>query len=296
MISVVIPLYNKQNSVADTLRSVLRQSYPDFEIVVVDDGSTDRSAAVVAEIARSDDRIRIIQKKNGGVSSARNAGISESKSEFIAFLDADDIWEPEYLAAQHQLITDFPQAALWGTAFGHIADGQRYSNNFKLDEGYREIVTDYWSRKLYLYWTSAVVARKSALEAVGLFDERINYGEDIDVWYRLILNYQAVFYNRTLAYYCFDAENRAMNKPIPKDKYLPFYIGKYAAYRSSNGEFRKYFDTECLNRIFPYYLHDKSDKDVLGVLQEINLSEFKLSMRWRFIFPGLYALYRSLKK
>jgi len=91
MFSVVIPLYNKERSVKNTIESVLNQTFQDFEVIVVNDGSTDNSLEVVKSF--NDERIRIINQKNSGVSSARNRGIKEAKYEWIAFLDADDLWE-----------------------------------------------------------------------------------------------------------------------------------------------------------------------------------------------------------
>ena len=94
MISVVIPLYNKEEQIADTLQSIFAQTFQDFEIVIVDDGSTDNS---VEEVEKFDDsRIRLIHQTNAGVSAARNRGIEEARGELIAFLDADDEWKPEY--------------------------------------------------------------------------------------------------------------------------------------------------------------------------------------------------------
>ena len=106
MISVIIPLYNKEKQVAHTLESVLSQTFQRFEIVVVNDGSTDNSVAEVEKIG--DSRIRLIHQKNGGVSAARNRGIEDSKYELLAFLDADDEWKPEYLEAQYNLFEKYP--------------------------------------------------------------------------------------------------------------------------------------------------------------------------------------------
>ena len=107
-ISVVIPLYNKQNCIRETLRSVLNQSYTDFEVLVVDDASTDGSLEVVREF--SDKRLRIIEKPNSGVSATRNAGIATAANEWIAFLDADDIWTSFHLETLVKLHEKFPQA------------------------------------------------------------------------------------------------------------------------------------------------------------------------------------------
>jgi Glycosyltransferases involved in cell wall biogenesis len=96
MISVVIPLYNKENCIRKTLDSVLAQNYQDFEVVVVDDGSKDGSARIVASM--NDPRIKLITQNNGGPSSARNRGIKEAKGDFVAFIDADDIWTSDHLS------------------------------------------------------------------------------------------------------------------------------------------------------------------------------------------------------
>ena len=99
MISIVIPLYNKERAIINTLQSVLAQTYTDCEIIIVDDGSTDNSLNVVHKRISEleNERIRVIHKKNGGVSSARNRGIKEAKGEYVALLDGDDLWEPTFL-------------------------------------------------------------------------------------------------------------------------------------------------------------------------------------------------------
>ena len=99
MISVVIPLYNKEHQIAETLRSVLEQTFQDFEVVIVDDGSTDKSSEEALKIR--DPRIRFVRQENAGVSAARNRGIEEARFDLIAFLDADDRWKPEYLQTQY---------------------------------------------------------------------------------------------------------------------------------------------------------------------------------------------------
>lgn len=115
MFSVVIPLYNKQDCIRNTVQSVLNQTFPDFEINIVDDGSTDRSL----EIARQfdDPRIRVFSKPNGGVSSARNYGIRQSRKKYIAFLDADDLWYPDYLSEIARLIDKYPGCGIYSAGY-----------------------------------------------------------------------------------------------------------------------------------------------------------------------------------
>ena len=118
MFSVVIPLYNKEALIEQTVERVLLQTYQDFEVIVVDDGSTDKGVEVVKEF--DDKRIRIIQQENQGVSAARNKGIEESQGEYIAFLDADDKWETDYLETQHCLIKKYPKCSVYATNYKFI--------------------------------------------------------------------------------------------------------------------------------------------------------------------------------
>ena len=112
MISVVIPLYNKAHTIVNTLNSVFRQIYQNFEIIIVNDGSTDDGATVILQHFK-DDRIKIVNQKNAGVSVARNRGVEEAQGEYIAFLDGDDEWHPEYLLIMHKMIIKYPQAGLF---------------------------------------------------------------------------------------------------------------------------------------------------------------------------------------
>jgi glycosyltransferase involved in cell wall biosynthesis len=129
-ISVVIPLYNKQNSITATLQSVLAQTYTNFEVIVVDDGSTDDSANVAEAVLREctvygvEYKGKVIRKANGGVSSARNRGIHEAKYDYIALLDGDDLWDEHYLEEQVKLIQDFPEAKMWGVNYADIYNGK----------------------------------------------------------------------------------------------------------------------------------------------------------------------------
>lgn len=292
MISIVIPLYNKAQSIANTIRCIQQQTYQDFEIVVVNDGSTDQSENVVALIP--DNRIKLYNKSNGGVSSARNYGIQKAKYEYIAFLDADDYWEPTYLKELVKLINDFPNAGLYGLGYGHMWQNEKELINHDLPDLFRGIIENPWQRGC-IYWTGSTTTTKTVINKVGLFDERMSHGEDLDMWYRILLNYQGVFYNKTLAYYRQDAENRAMNNVIPFEKHLPFFIEKYTEYRQNNRDFRRYFDLQCLYRLYPYVLMPKYRKDLHRVLKQIDFSHQKLSMRLRFMFPRWYNLYLKIK-
>ena len=293
MISVVIPLFNKVNSIESTLESVMAQTCRDFEVVVVDDGSTDDSYDVVERLRLSDaernKKIRLLHKENGGVSSARNAGIMAAQGEYVAFLDADDLWASTYLEELINLIADFPGAGIYGMGSNAILKSEQFAEDEK--NGFRGWVSNPWDKNFGFWTGSSSSSSRANLIAVGLFDERMAYGEDLDMWYRLLLFGGGVYCSKCLAFYVQDAENRAMNKAIPFEKHLPFYIEKYTESRKNNLEFRKYFDEQCLYRLFPYTGIRKYRKDLKRVLRQIDFSLQKPSMRLRFMFPRLYKFY-----
>lgn len=292
MISVVIPLYNKECSISATLQSVLNQTYADFEIVVVDDGSTDNSADIVS--AYNDKRIRLIRKTNGGVSSARNEGILAAKGEYIAFLDGDDIWDSRYLEQLEKLIFDYPNATIYGLGYGCMENGRKELQPCQLYRGYRGIVKDVWNNYPG-FWTGSSSSSRANLISVGLFDTRMSHGEDMDMWWRLLLKGDGAIDGKGIwAYYVQDSENRAMKKFIPFEKHIPFFIEKYEKWRKENASFRKFCDQECLYRLFQYTLMPQYKKDLRRVLNQIDFSQQKMSMRLRFLFPRLYRLH--LKK
>jgi glycosyltransferase involved in cell wall biosynthesis len=111
LVSIIVPAYNAERFLARTLRSALRQTYVTLEMIVIDDGSTDSTAAVARAFAQSDERVRVISFPNGGVAKARNIGINEAAGELIAFLDADDLWHPTKLERQVAALDEMKDAA-----------------------------------------------------------------------------------------------------------------------------------------------------------------------------------------
>ena len=264
-ISIVIPLYNKQNAIAATLQSVFAQTYTNYEVIVVDDGSTDDSFAVAKQVIgeRLEVRGKVVSKANGGVCSARNRGIQEAQYDYIALLDGDDQWDEHYLEEQVKLIQDFPEAKLWGINFAELSKGELIRKlPTGLPDGYRGYVENYFQmpgRISDLYCSSSVVISKEVFEWVGYFDERIKYSEDIDMWYRIIANYPVAFYDRYMAWYLYDAENRAMNRTRPLRYWLPYFVDKYKDDRfKHNRVFYQWIMRWSANRIRNIYFEDRS--------------------------------------
>jgi glycosyltransferase involved in cell wall biosynthesis len=219
---VVIPLYNKGPYIARALNSVLAQTFQDFEVIVVDDGSTDNGAEVVRGF--DDPRIRLIQQENGGVSAARNRGIEKAQAELVAFLDADDEWLPEHLETIWGLRLKYPNAGAYATAY-IFSDGNGKENYPK----YRAIPPEPWEGLLPNYFranalgehpisSSSVGVPKLVLDEIGGFQIGAWYGEDEDLWGRIALKYPIAFCWNIGAIYHRDAKNRVCKREIPRPK------------------------------------------------------------------------------
>jgi glycosyltransferase involved in cell wall biosynthesis len=182
--SVVIPLHNKEKSIGACLTSVLRQNFRDFEVIVIDDGSTDGSAMVAAAI--KDPRLKLISRENRGVSATRNEGIQHSSAEFVAFLDADDEWLPRFLEDVSRLIQAHPDAGVYTTAIAVDKGWGRYRLGVRgvPSHPWSGIVPDYYATTNCLT-SSSIVIRRSLLQRAGHFNTTMRTGEDLDMWFRL---------------------------------------------------------------------------------------------------------------
>ncbi|HUU43234.1 MAG TPA: glycosyltransferase, partial [Planctomycetota bacterium] len=201
LVSVVMPAYNTGRFIAQAIRSVLRQTWTHWELIVIDDGSTDDTAAVVATF--SDPRIRCISRENTGLSAARNEGIRRARGEYIAFLDSDDLWFPEKLAAQAKILEEDPEAGL------------TYSNYWFVDEdGVRTGAPRFSFARLADGWClekllvrnavlgpTTVVLRRSVLDRVGLFHTDLRASEDWDMWRRVAVHCKFRYLPRALGAY-----------------------------------------------------------------------------------------------
>lgn len=208
MFSVIIPLFNKENSIYSTIQSVINQNYTNFELIVVNDGSTDNSLTKAQSIY--DPRIKIFNKHNGGVSSARNMGIELSNGEFVVFLDADDLWLPFCLDEFAKLIAKFPLADVFCTNYNMTgksligSDLMYYVKDYYLTSAY---FMAKWSIPLLI--TGCVSVRKNLFNQVGYFDQSLSHGEDVDMWERLAKYGNFAKSEKVTTIYRTEAENRA---------------------------------------------------------------------------------------
>ncbi|MFA6582917.1 MAG: glycosyltransferase family A protein [Elusimicrobiaceae bacterium] len=211
-ISVIIPLYNKAAHIKRALDSVLNQTEQDFEIIVIDDGSTDAGEDIVKTYA--DPRIKYFRQENQGVSVARNNGIKQAQADFVSFLDADDEYLPKFLETVLRLRKNYPQAGLYSTAYQiQEPNGKTKKPQYKAIPPFpwEGIIPDYFESALGTQpcWTSAVAVPKQVFEKAGYFPPGEKLGEDLDTWFRIALKYPVIFSNYRGAVYHQNTQNRS---------------------------------------------------------------------------------------
>jgi glycosyltransferase involved in cell wall biosynthesis len=238
MFSIIIPLYNKAEYVSKTLSSVLVQTYPYFEVLVIDDGSTDNSLEVVK--AFTDERIHVITQKNKGVSAARNMGINAAQYELIAQLDADDWWDTMYLEEMFALIQKYPSVSMYSSQHANVRNGMVYPSKKILTEGEKTDSFDFIQMCIKLKYppttSSNIIFRKSILEVSGIFDERISFYEDYDLLLRMgIYSEMAYDDQKPLSFINQDvnATKRLSSKLPPANKHLIYYLDKFEPYSNN---------------------------------------------------------------
>jgi len=241
--SVVIPLYNKSNYIKKAIESVCAQSFEDFELVIVNDCSTDNSL----EIAKTynDPRIRFLEhSENKGLSASRNTGIKNTSAQYIAFLDADDSWKPQFLEKINFLITEYKQADLFATNYEiSLQNGKYISHSFDItNQQPHSVVSNFFESNLAqtTYIPSGLCVNRRVFESIGLYNEAISYSEDVDFNIRAHSKFQMAYYNEAFVTYTLESENQITQNSI-KGKIIPDY-DYFENLFSERKDIKKYLD------------------------------------------------------
>ena len=229
VVSVIIPLYNKESTVTRAINSVLSQTISNFELIIVDGHSTDASRSFVNSY--NDLRIRLYDQVGNGVSAARNQGIHAASGELIAFLDADDTWESDFLETILSLQTQYPEAGLYGTGYSVYSDDIFIHNIVCRPEESQRVFESYFKSYVEegrpIIITSACASPKSVLLGIGGFPENMNIGEDHELFSRIALHFNVAYSPKICATYFIGSENNAdmINTSIvvPLENYYASY-------------------------------------------------------------------------
>ena len=192
-VSIIIPTYNRKCFLREAVNSVLNQTYKDFELIVIDDGSTDGTQEMIKEFGG---KIIYKSQENRGASSARNVGISMSKGKLISFLDSDDVWHKEKLSEQMKFFKEYPEAKICYTDEIWVRHGVRV-NPMRKHQKYSGWVFDK-CLPLCIISISSVMIRREVFDEIGLFDEDLPACEDYDMWLRISARYPVYFIEKKL--------------------------------------------------------------------------------------------------
>ncbi|MBC7494212.1 MAG: glycosyltransferase family 2 protein [Flavobacterium sp.] len=290
--SIIVPLYNKKKYIAKTIQSVLNQTFINFELVIVNDGSDDKSELEVLKF--NDSRIYLYQQNNKGVATARNVGIKNAKGNYICFLDADDIWKPDFLQTFKKYIDLVPDQKVFSCQFeietARTTFVPKYSikktNDFEIVNFFKA------SFKESVLWTSSAAFEKSVFDDVGTFDQNLQNSEDTDLWIRIGLVYEVVFIWKIVSKYCFD--NRSISRSLHYGL-EEITFNKYKKIEKINSDLKKLLDLNRYSKAIKY--------KILGNVADYKryknqISPRNLSFKKRFILnlpPTLLLLLIVLK-
>lgn len=252
LFSIIIPLYNKQEYVGNTLKGIFAQTFTDYEIIIINDGSTDDSEAIVLSLKDS----RIVYKKtlNKGVASARNTGIKMAKGNLIAFLDADDDWLPNHLEVLYNLYSNHPDAGIFASRYLFKLPGNKLLKpDFKnIDNKFSGIVPDFFlsSLKYRIATSSSVAVPKTIFESTGYFNESYTNSEDTDMWIRISIKYQVALSNKHTSIYNFYIADSLSKNSFESRRTMDF--NQYKEAEKTNNGLKQFLDLYRLEYALKY--------------------------------------------
>lgn len=297
--SVIIPLYNKAPYVRKTVESVIVQTYVDWELIIVDDCSTDGGGDVVANI--TDSRIRLIRlEKNGGVGAARNRGVSESTSPFICFLDADDWWEPTFLEEMARLIAEFPDAGIYGTNYTIINETKHKTRVAQIgvengfEKGYINYCQVYAKTMNMPLWTGAVCIPRNVFDEMHGFPKGIKLGEDFMLWIHIALKHKVVLLNKPLSNYNQDVNptyRGTHNKKYDPESFMTFHLNQFAEEESKNDDLKILLDRLRVYSLMNFRRYNLYPQRVNAEIAKVDLSN--VERIYLFYYKAPYWIVRA---
>lgn len=299
-ISIVIPVYNKDKCIKDTLKSVFNQTFTAYEVIIINDGSTDASEVEILKF--QSEKIKYFKTENRGVSQARNLGIDKATGTYIAFLDADDIWFPNHLQNLIALVTNYPNCGIYATNYEfYFNEDKIIKPKFKdiPSENWQGIVVDYFisSLEYHLVWTSAVLIPKTIFATVGNFDEKITLGagEDTDLWMRIALRYKIAFTTIASAQYIMESSSKISSINTKKRNFPK--LDKFKKEEQNNPSLHKFLNVQRTIYALKHKLVNDTEKFKFYYSEiDQKLLDFKTKILLKMPNSFLILLYNGMSK
>lgn len=285
--SVIIPLYNKAQYVAKAINSVLSQTFTDYELVIVDDGSKDNSADIAEKVIVGQLHCKLIRQKNAGVSVARNNGVVASQGDYLCFLDADDWWEPTFLEEMSRLIEEFPEAGIYGTNYTIVNETKKKTRvaPIGVDAGFEKGYINYcqvYAKTLAMpLWTGAVCVPRTVFNEFGGFPKGIKLGEDFLLWIRIALKYKVAFLNKPLSFYNQDVEtaNRGVGRLYKPQDHMLWNLDFLKNEEKTNPDYKQLVDNLRAYSLMPYYISKEYHDDAKIELDKVDWNHQPLKIK-----------------
>ena len=286
--SVIIPLYNKAPYIQKALESVFAQSFKDFELVVVDDGSRDDSYRIAKEILeRTPVEYQLIHQENAGVSTARNNGVAASHGDYLCFLDADDWWAPTFLEKMDYLIRDYPDAGIYGTNYYYVKNGRQRVCVTTAETGYINYCQVYAEKLQMPLWTGAVCVPRIIFEEMGGFRPHLKLGEDFDLWIKIALKYKVAFLNEPHSYYSQDSDAtwRLVGKLHNPKTHMLWNLEYLEEEEKTNPDYKRLIDNLRTYSLLPYYLSKQYRDEAKQELAKVDWDSQPREVRSKYNKP-----------
>jgi len=295
MYSIIIPLYNKANYIEKAINSVLYQTFKDFELIIINDGSTDNSFEILNNFDFKSIDYHIINHENVGVSSARNNGVKVAKYSYIAFLDADDWWEPTFLEEMRNLIFEFPEAGIYGSGYYIVKNNNRKIDTIGVEKKFKLGLINYcevYAKTLCMpLWTGATIIKKKLFEQEKGFKPNLKMGEDFDLWIRIALKYPVALIKKPLSNYNQDVDIKARAvdyfKIYKPESFFIFNLDYLTKSEADNPDLKNLLDKLRAYLLLQYRIQNVYLEAYRKEISKVNFKNVSLSTRLQYAFPSV---------
>ncbi len=294
--SVIIPLYNKALYVAKAIDSVLAQSFKEYELIIMDDGSKDDSFEIASNSIEGRQNCHLYCQENAGVSMARNNGVAASKGDYLCFLDADDWWDSCFLEEMSKLIDAFPDAGIYGTNYTIVNETKRKTRvaQIGVEEGFEKGYINYclaYAKTMYMpLWTGAVCIPRKVFDEMKGFPKGVKLGEDFILWVSIALKHNVAFLNKPLAYYNQDVDvaNRGVGHLHKPEEHMLWNLGFLEEEEKINPDYKQLIDSLRVNGLMQYFLSKEYHEAAVHELEKVDWRRQSEKTKNQFQQPLVY--------
>lgn len=293
--SVIIPLFNKASYVAKAIQSVLTQTFTDYELIVIDDGSKDDSYSIALKAIEGYTNSHLYKQQNAGVSMARNIGVALSQGDCLCFLDADDWWEPSFLEEMSKLIDGFPDAGIYGTNYTIVNETKHKTRvapigvESRFEKGYINYCQTYAKTMAMPLTSISVAIPRPVFDEMGGFPKGIKLGEDFMLWIRIALKYKVAFLNKPLAYYNQDVDTShsgTHKKRYDPDTFMTFHFDQFVDDEVKNHDLKVLLDRIRVYTLMNFRKHNLYPERVQNEISKVDF--LNVESKYKFYYHAPY--------